>query len=65
MNKYKLQIVLDVEIEAFDKDDAKDVAEDVFGPGNDCGVEILSMSIKELHDSDSGRYHHLRPSGRL
>lgn len=47
METYQLVVRLEVEVEAFDADDAKDAVLDSFGPGYDCGVEIKSAVIVE------------------
>ena len=45
MNTYKLTLQVEVEVESFSEDDARDVILDVFGPGNDCGVEVKNLVI--------------------
>jgi len=46
METYKYNVVLQVEVEAFSDEDAQDLILDVFGPGNDCGVEVQKLSIE-------------------
>ncbi len=42
-----MQIILDVEVEAFDKDDAEIVVTDYLGPGPmDTVLEIIKTTIK-------------------
>lgn len=47
MNKYRFILAVEVEVEAFDENDAKDIIHDNFGPGEDCGVEIKALAVKE------------------
>ena len=47
METYNFTLTLKVEVEAFSEEDAKDLILDVFGPGNDCGVEVVKLSIGE------------------
>lgn len=47
METYKYNVVLQVEVKAFSDEDAKDLILDVFGPGNDCGVEVTKLSVEE------------------
>lgn len=46
-NKFKFLLTVEVVVEAFDEADAKDIINDNFGPGEDCGVEIKTLAIKE------------------
>lgn len=48
MNTYRFVLAVEVEVEAFDEDDAKDLINDNFGPGDDCGVTIKGLAIKEV-----------------
>lgn len=41
METYRLQVVLDLEVEAFDKDDAEIVVSDYLGPGPMDGVIMI------------------------
>lgn len=45
MNTYEYVVELKVSVEAFDESDAKDLLEDAFGLGEDCGVTIESVSF--------------------
>ena len=47
MKTYEYNVVLRVSVEAFSDEDARDLILDVFGPGNDCGVEVEKLSIEE------------------
>jgi hypothetical protein len=49
MNEYKYLVVLNVKVKAFDEKDARDLVEDTFGLGEDCGVTIES---KRVHESE-------------
>jgi len=45
METYKFLLSVDVEVSAYSEEDAKDIVNDVFGPGNDCGIEVKQLSI--------------------
>ena len=45
MNTYEFTVILTVQVDAFDEADAKDIVLDNFGPGEDCGVEVLEAKI--------------------
>lgn len=47
METYEFEVTLRVSVEAFDQSDAKELVEDVFGPGSDCGIEVTNFNIKE------------------
>lgn len=47
MNKFKYLVELEVEVEAYDQSDARDILEDVFGLGEDCGVTIKTAKFDE------------------
>lgn len=47
MEKYEFEVVLKVAVEAFDKADALDILHDMFDTGEECGVEVTSVNIKE------------------
>jgi hypothetical protein len=51
MDKYKFQVVLDVEVEAFDENDAEDVLRDIFGPGDDCGAMVTEFRATYVDES--------------
>lgn len=53
MDKYEFLVALRVEVEAFNPDDAKEMLEDIFGVGSDCGATIKLSSVKPLK-SDKG-----------
>ncbi len=40
MNQYKYQVVLTVEVEAFDDEDAFDKVQEVFGAGDNYGLLV-------------------------
>ena len=46
METYKYRVVLDVEVEAFDDDDAFDAIQDQFGIGDQSGLVITSCEVK-------------------
>ena len=46
METYEFEVTLRVKVDAFDRGDAKELVEDVFGPGSDCGVEVIDFNIK-------------------
>lgn len=47
MEKYAFEVCLLVEVEAFSKEDAKEALDDTFGVGEDGGLEIKSITVKE------------------
>lgn len=46
METYEFEVTVTVKVDAFSEGDAKELVEDVFGPGNDCGVEVVDFNIK-------------------
>lgn len=46
METYEFDVRLRVSVDAFSEGDAKELVEDVFGPGSDCGVEVTDFNIK-------------------
>jgi len=48
MDNYRFTLSVDVEVEAFSHEDAIDLINDVFGPGDDCGVEVTKIEIKDV-----------------
>ena len=48
METYEFEITVKVKVEAFSEGDARELVEDTFGPGDDCGVEILDCTIKTV-----------------
>jgi hypothetical protein len=47
METYEFEVCLRVSVEAFDKSDAKDMLHDMFDTGEECGVEVLDVQIKD------------------
>ena len=47
METYKFTLEIEVEADAFSPEDAKDIIQDIFGPGSDCGAEVKSLKITE------------------
>ena len=45
METFEFTVILTVKVEAFDESDAKDMVLDIFGPGNDCGLEVINTKI--------------------
>lgn len=45
MREFEAEVRVKVRVTAFDDSDAKELIEDTFGPGEDCGVEIVKTSI--------------------
>ena len=48
METYKFNLSVEVEVDAFSHEDALDLINDVFGPGDDCGVEVMKIDIKDV-----------------
>ena len=46
MNTYEFTIAAKVRVEAYSEADAKEIIQDTFGPGEECGVEITELRIK-------------------
>ena len=47
MKTFRYLVELEVEVEAFDENDAREALEDAFGLGEDCGVTIKSVKFNE------------------
>lgn len=47
MEKFTYLVELQVEVDAYDSSDAREMVEDAFGLGDDCGVTIKSVKIDE------------------
>jgi hypothetical protein len=47
METYKFVVTLEVEVKAYNPMDATEMVEDAFGPGEDCGVEVKKLTVKE------------------
>lgn len=45
MNTYRVSVALEVEVEAFDENDALEAVTDVFGPGDTCGLDVTEFQI--------------------
>lgn len=48
MNTYRYVLSVEVEVDAFSEEDAEDAIEEMFGPGNDCGIEVKNLRIESL-----------------
>lgn len=51
MNKYKYEVRLTVEVEAFDESDAWEAVQDAFGLGENCGTTVVDCEYTELGTS--------------
>lgn len=47
MNTYRVQVSLEVEVQAFDEGDALTAVEDCFGPGDSCGLKVTEFEIND------------------
>ncbi len=47
MKTYLVSIELQVEVQAFNKEDAFQAVEDVFGPGDANGLDVLEFEVLE------------------
>lgn len=54
MNKYLLHVTLEVEVEAYDLNDAIDAVQDAFGEGSTCGVDINKFKVDERPKQNRG-----------
>ena len=50
MKTYTVELVIKAEVEAFDESDAKEIVSDIFGPGDDCGVKIISTNLRQIQE---------------
>jgi hypothetical protein len=49
MDRYRLRVTLDVEVEAFDRDDAEIVIADYLGPGPmDSVIQIVKTTVTNI-----------------
>jgi hypothetical protein len=48
MDTYRFVLAVEVEVEAFDETDARELINDHFAPGEDCGIEIKGLAVKEV-----------------
>lgn len=51
MNTYKMQVVLEVELEAMDEADACDLVEENFGEGDFPGGNICEMNMYNIREA--------------
>lgn len=51
MNTYEVEVHIKVQVEAYDENDAKEIIVDTFGPGEECGVTILTSSIRTIQET--------------
>jgi len=50
MNRYIYSVMLQVEVEAFDEDDAAQAIEDCFGEGDTCGLTVSSVEVLDYEE---------------
>jgi hypothetical protein len=48
--RFMYQVLLNVEIEAFDEDDAAQAIEDCFGEGSFCGLEVQAVEVLDFEE---------------
>jgi hypothetical protein len=48
--RFIYQVMLTLEIEAFDEDDAAKAIEDCFGEGDFCGVEVQAVEVLDFEE---------------
>lgn len=48
MNTYRYNVVLTVEVDAFDESDAWDAVQEQFGIGDNMGIKITDCEYKEI-----------------
>ena len=48
MEKFLYEVVLQVQVEAFDESDAFDAIQDAFGVGEELGVDVVEAEYKEI-----------------
>jgi hypothetical protein len=47
MNTYIVSVNLQVEVQAFNEEDAFEAVEDVFGTGDTCGLNVMEFTVNE------------------
>jgi hypothetical protein len=51
MNRYRYEIALTVEVDAFDLFDADEIVADTFGEGESAGAKVVSMTVVDVSDT--------------
>jgi hypothetical protein len=54
MDTFDFVVKLKVTTDAFTEEDAVEVVQDIFGPGSECGVEVLECTITPSVKPDAG-----------
>lgn len=52
MNRYVYAVMLQVEVEAYDEDDAAAAIQDCFGEGDTCGLSVISAEVLDFEQLD-------------
>ena len=47
MEDFEYVLTIHVKVRAYDESDAKDIVNEMFGPGEDCGVDITDLKIRK------------------
>lgn len=47
MNTYLVSVMLQVEVQAFNEEDAFEAVEDCFGPGDSCGLKVVEFEVND------------------
>jgi hypothetical protein len=50
MKDYEVEVKVQVKVTAYDENDAKELIDDTFGPGEDCGVTIVNTAVTKLKE---------------
>lgn len=50
MKTYEVDICIKATVEAYSEEDANEAVSDIFGTGEECGVNILDCSIKTIRE---------------
>ena len=45
---FEFVVTMKVRVPAYDANDAKEAIQDTFGPGSECGLEVLSLTVKQV-----------------
>lgn len=50
MTTYLYSVMVQVEVEALDQDDATEAVKDCFGEGENCGLTVLSSEVLDFEE---------------
>ena len=50
MRTFVYSVLMQVEVDAFDEDDASQAIQDCFGEGDACGLEVLNVEVLDFEE---------------